>query len=389
MYVGPRFDENRRNLPGLQAAEPAGLKDVGMRSESHAILVPRSKTLPAGFMTFVADVASMASPALPSDRRLILYFVLLAAFLPEAITGSTPPQGWLNPVQALLNFWLYGTGVLVVREVSIRWKTGWPGILLLGAAYGIVEEGLAVTTFFNPTLPQLGTLGWYGRDLGVNWLWAVWLTTFHAVVSIAIPILLLEWHWPALKGKRLLSDRCVGATVILLALAAVTINALVHAASPYREAGPEYLAAFVAIALLVYAARQDASRWWRRLPVTGAPLSARATFVVGFAFIGGSFLIYAGGPGLAGLPALSLAQGLVVLLLALLVIRRFAGGPEAEVLGFAFAAGVIGFFCVFDLFLVVAGNPLMVLPAAAFGYLVVRLWRERTRSVRGPAPIYS
>lgn len=330
----------------------------------------------------------MASPDLPSNRRLILYFVLLAALLPEAITGSTPPQGWLNPIQALLNFWLYGTGVLVVREVSLRWKSGWPGILLLGAAYGIVEEGLAVTTFFNPTLPQLGTLGWYGRDLGVNWLWAVWLTTFHAIVSIAIPIFLLEWHWPSLKGKQLMSERGLWVTVVLLGLATVTINVLVHLGSPYREAGPEYLAAFAAIALLVYGARGPAARWWARFPVTGPPLSARATFATGFGFIGGSFLLYAGGPAFAGFPPLSLAQGLVVLLLALLVVRRFAGQPEAEARAFVFAAGIIGFFCLFDLFLVATGNVLMVLPAAAFGYLVFRLWRERMR-VPGPAPIYA
>ena len=217
----------------------------------------------------------MASPALPSNRRLILYFVLLAALLPEAITGSTPPQAWLNPIQALLNFWLYGTGVLVVREVSLRWKSGWPGILLLGAAYGIVEEGLAVTTFFNPTLPQLGTLGWYGRDLGVNWLWAVWLSTFHAVVSIAIPIFLMEWHWPALKGKRLLSERGLYLTIVLLALSALTINALVHAANPYQEAGPEYVGALMAIALLAYAARRWSSSWWDRIPVAGAPVRPR------------------------------------------------------------------------------------------------------------------
>lgn len=329
----------------------------------------------------------MASPALPSNRRLILYLVLLSALLPEAITGSTPPQGWLNPIQALLNLWLYGSGVLVVREVSLRWKAGWPGILLLGAAYGIVEEGLAVTTFFNPTLPQLGTLGWYGRDLGINWLWAFWLTTFHAVVSIAIPIFLIEWHWPALTGRRLLSERGLYATLVLLALAALTINALVHVASPYREAGPEYLAAFAAIILLVFAARRWGRAWWGRVPVTGPPLSLRGNVLAGAAFIGGSFLLYAGGPGLAGLPALSLAEALVLLFIALLVVRRAARGRDAEESLFAFVAGVIGFFCLFDLFLV-PGNPLMVLPAVGFGYLVVRLWRERfPRHVPGPAPI--
>jgi len=318
----------------------------------------------------------MASPPLPSNRRLILYFVLLAALLPEAITGSTPPQGWLNPIQALLNFWLYGTGVLVVREVSFRWKAGWPGILLLGVAYGIVEEGLAVTTFFNPTLPQLGTLGWYGRDLGVNWLWAVWLSTFHAIVSIAIPLFLIEWHWPTLKGKAILSDRGLYATIGLLGLAALTINALVHAASPYQEVGPEYVAAFVAIALLAYEAKHWAAAWWNRVPVTGPAYTVRACFVVGFAFIGASFLVYAGGPALGGLPGISLAEGLLVAFLGLLVMRRVVGRPGSEVRVFAFAAGVIGFFCVFDLILV-PGNPLMAIPPVAFGYLLVRLWRER------------
>lgn len=318
----------------------------------------------------------MASPILPSNRRLILYLVLLAALLPEAITGSTPPQAWFNPIQALLNLWLYGTGVLVVREVSLRWKIGWPGILVLGAAYGIVEEGLAITTFFNPTLPQLGTLGWYGRDFGVNWLWAVWLTTFHAVVSMAIPILLVEWHWPTLKGRRLLSDRVLYITVALLGLAALTIDALVHAASPYREAGPEFIGALAVIALLAYAARQWSSAWWRRFPTAGRRLRARGYFLAGFGFIGGSFLLYADGPSLGGLPVISLVEGLVVLSVALAFVRGSVDRPDAETLRFAFAAGVIGFFCVFDLFLV-PGNPLMLIPAVAFAYLIVRLWRER------------
>ncbi len=318
----------------------------------------------------------MASPVLPSNRRLILYLVLLAALLPETITGSTPPQGWLNPIQALLNLWLYGSGVLVVREVSLRWKSGWPGILLLGAAYGIVEEGLAVTTFFNPTLPQLGTLGWYGRDFGINWLWAFWLTTFHAVVSIAIPIFLVEWHWPTLRGRRLLSKRGVYVAIVLLGLAAITINALVHVASLYREAGPEYLVALAAILLLVCGARWWGLGWWDRVPVAGRPLSPRGNVVAGAVFIGGSFLLYGGGPALAGLPALSLAQALMLLVISVLVVRRAASGRDAEASLFAFVGGVVGFFCVFDLVLV-PGNPLMLLPAVAFSYLVVRLWRER------------
>src|SRR3990172_2044844 len=195
----------------------------------------------------------MGAPAasLPSNRRLILYFVFLAALLPEAITGSTPPLAWLNPIEALLNLWLYGTGVLVVRELSLRWKTGWPGILMMGAAYGIIEEALALMTFFDPTLPQVasGSLSWYGRSLGVNWVWAVWLTTFHAIVSIAFPIFLIEWHYPALRGKTLLSNRGLRVTAFLLALATLTLFALVSTLSSYDVAGLEYAGGVATVAL--------------------------------------------------------------------------------------------------------------------------------------------
>ncbi len=302
----------------------------------------------------------MSAPAapLPSNRRLILYFVLLAALLPEAITGSTPPLAWLNPIQALLNFWLYGTGVLVVRELSSRWKAGWPGILLLGAAYGIIEEGLAVTTFFDPTLTQLagGPLAWYGRLGGVNWVWAVWLTTFHAIFSMAIPIFLIEWHYPALRRRSLMTTKGLAATVVLLGLATVTINALVSAAFPYRVGLPEYLGALAVIALFVYFARQGVGRLWERLPSGTMP--ARWVYAAGgYAFFALSFLVYSGGPSLGGVPAVTYLEGGVLLLLALLLIRRTVGQPDADRARFAFVAGSIAFFATFSVLVGLSGNP--------------------------------
>ncbi|MCD6244170.1 MAG: hypothetical protein J7J65_02910 [Candidatus Korarchaeota archaeon] len=52
------------------------------------------------------------------------------------------------------------------------------------AAYGIVEEGVMTRSFFCPTWPDLGILAEYGRWIGVNWVWAIQLTIFHAVFSI-------------------------------------------------------------------------------------------------------------------------------------------------------------------------------------------------------------
>src|SRR3989454_1087390 len=106
------------------------------------------------------------------NRRPLLALVLLSPVIAEMLSGSSPPLEWLNPITPLLLIWLYGAGILVMRETAVRWRTGWPSILLLGAAYGIIEEGLAVKSFFDPGWMDLGTLAWYGRWFDVNWVWA-------------------------------------------------------------------------------------------------------------------------------------------------------------------------------------------------------------------------
>ena len=330
-----------------------------------------------------------ATSPLPSNRRLLLYFVFLAAFLPEAITGSTPPLAWLNPIQLLLNLWLYGTGVLVVRELSLRWRTGWPGILLMGAAYGIIEEGLALVTFFDPTLPQVasGSLSWYGRLFGVNWVWAVWLTTFHAIVSIAFPIFLIEWHYPALRGKRLLSGRGLRVTALLLALATVTLFVLVSVLSAYVVGGLEYVGAIVIVALLFYAARSGVGHLWMRLP-TGRMLKRWIFAAGGYAFFALSFLVYAGGPSLGGHPAVTYLEGAVLLLLALVLMRRTVGHADGQRAQFAFVAGSIGFFTTFDVILGLSGNPRFLgMPFVGFGFLAYVVWLHRAKGPeRTPGP---
>src|SRR5437870_12976146 len=124
----------------------------------------------------------MAAPAHPY-RRPLLALILLSPVIAEMLSGSSPPLEWLNPVAALLLIWLYGAGVLVMRETAVRWKTGWPSILLLGAAYGIIEEGPAVKSVFDPGWMGLGALAWYRRWVDVDRVWGVWRTIFHRVVG--------------------------------------------------------------------------------------------------------------------------------------------------------------------------------------------------------------
>ena len=97
---------------------------------------------------------------------LVLY--LLSPVIGELLSGSAPPVEFFNPFGLIILPALYGSGALLVREITLRWQKRWPTILMLGLAYGIVEEGLMVKSFFDPNWMDLGLLGVYGRWAGVN-----------------------------------------------------------------------------------------------------------------------------------------------------------------------------------------------------------------------------
>ena len=126
---------------------------------------------------------------------LTLYF--LAPILGEVFSFNTPPLAFvLDPSKFIFEPALYGSGALLIREVARRRGLGWSAILLMGAAYGVLEEGVFIHSWFNPTFEGLHNLAIYGRAWDTNWVWAFGLTGFHAVFSIAIPILLAEAMYP-------------------------------------------------------------------------------------------------------------------------------------------------------------------------------------------------
>ena len=323
----------------------------------------------------------MAASAHP-NRRPLVALILLSPVIAEMLSGSSPPLEWLNPITPLLLIWLYGAGVLVMRETAVRWKTGWPSILLLGAAYGIIEEGLAVKSFFDPGWMDLGTLAWYGRWLDVNWVWAVWLTIYHAVVSIAIPIFLTEWIWPRIRGQPLTSRRGYITAIGLLAGATVFINLLL---TPYRPSVWHFLGAVGAVVVLVWAAKKYAGALWARLPSRRLPRSPRVYALAGFGFLMGSFLLYGGGPSFGVVPIVTILEGAAVLVGVMLLMRRTSDDLMRWARQrFAFVAGCMGFLIVLAAFLELAGWRGMGIVAAAFTYFLVR-WYHRTPAIL-PAP---
>ncbi len=104
----------------------------------------------------------------------ILVLALLTPGIPEYLSGSSSTT-WLalNPIRFFfllaLNMGLYTAGVFLIREAMVRWRRGWASVFLLGFAYAIVEEGLALRTLYDPNSPQVGSLGTCGHWMGVNW----------------------------------------------------------------------------------------------------------------------------------------------------------------------------------------------------------------------------
>src|SRR5205807_1377846 len=192
----------------------------------------------------------------------LLFLFLLTPGIPEYL-GSASQVTWivLSPLaffgQLAANLELYGSGVILIREAMIRWKKGWASVFLLGVAYGIVEEGLALWTLFNPLAQPVGVLGFYGHWLGVNWVWTVGLLIFHSVYSIGLPIFLFGLVFPDLRSKSLVSG--TGITFIILGLiidcfALFVLESVIY--QPYNPGGGLMLFSGIVITILVVAARK-------------------------------------------------------------------------------------------------------------------------------------
>lgn len=115
---------------------------------------------------------------------------------------------------------LYGCGALLIREAKVRWGLQWSAIFL-AIAYGILEEGLVIQTFFNPSNADVGSLSGFGMYFGVQWPWTLMLIYSHATISILIPIAIVGLLWPKYNNVQLLKKRGAIFSFIGLLLASI------------------------------------------------------------------------------------------------------------------------------------------------------------------------
>jgi hypothetical protein len=127
----------------------------------------------------------------------ILALLFFAAILPECVEtfNTTPLTIVTQPITLPFLMAFYGSADLLVRELLHRRPLGWSAVLLLGVAFGFVNEGIIANTWYSVTPTGYSLLG------GIDWAWAVALTIFHTAFSVVVPILFVEGLFPDLADR--------------------------------------------------------------------------------------------------------------------------------------------------------------------------------------------
>jgi hypothetical protein len=165
----------------------------------------------------------------------------------ELLWGTTPISriGTL-----LLQIPIYGGGVLFIRDLVRHQGRGWISILLFGAAYALVEEGLALQFLFHPTL--FGISGWGARVLGINGVYTEWAMGYHAIWSVALPILLTDLLFPKRRCQPYLGRVGVTGAFIVYLLGIVVLGFIARVGiTPGYWASPILLGLTVLVVLLL------------------------------------------------------------------------------------------------------------------------------------------
>ena len=320
---------------------------------------------------------------------LVLFF--LAPTVGEVLAGSTPLDLLGSPaifvVVFLLEALLYGGGALLIREVAHRNGRGWPTILVLGAAYGVLEEGLVTQSFFNPDYLGLHLLG-FGSLFGLGWVWITDVLPLHAVWTVGVSIALAELLFRDQAGELWLRRAGSAVALVLLAAGAAgiwfgTYTSQHHFGAPW----PWLLGALVVVAALVAlalalppVAAGPGSAAGRRAP---HPWLVGAAAFVSTSLFMGVHLLYFPRPDLPGVVPVAATVAIAVVMLA--VVLRWSG---AEGWGaphrLALVAGALLTYAWNGFFVISLGDRLDVagqvavalLVGALVAYLMVHLRRE-------------
>lgn len=303
-------------------------------------------------------------------RSPVFVLMFLAPFCAEGITGAAP---FFFVVPWLLAYFMlfYGSGAILIREVTLAWGKGWPTQLALGVGYAILEEGLATKVFFEPDRTDLGPWMQYGTLGGVHWPFTIYLLFFHAAFAIMIPIFLTQVMFPGHATRSWVPSRHLFWYGLALTACVVFSALVLH---PYNPSAVHYAVTIGLVGALIALGRvlpaDIGKRSRERRPLVFTPKNMA---IVGFALATSFWITSLGSQGLGVNAAATVVTQLIFLAIAARVLHRISSDTYGW---FSLCAGMIGFFIFTSFAVVFLGFFPQMFVGASTWYLLVRFGRQ-------------
>jgi hypothetical protein len=212
---------------------------------------------------------------------------LLAPFVGEFLLGNlTIGELGLGIVLAPL----YGCGALLVREIARRAGRGWPMMVLLAAAYALIEEGPVDQLLWNDTYANQDLLHGdsYVPALGMSVELTLTILALHTIWSICVPIAIIETLVPDRRTTPWLRAPGLAVTAVLYVLGANLVFWGTYADEHFLASPAQFAGAGVAIAVLIVLAFRAGRR-----PRPPLPGRAPSPWLAGLAALVGTSVYWA------------------------------------------------------------------------------------------------
>ena len=208
-----------------------------------------------------------ADPEVSVLRRLtrrcapVLFVFVLAPVTAEYLIGYDDTL--TNPAALIFGIVifgpLYGAPAVLIREVTRRRGLGWPTMLLLATAFGLVEAGLFDQSMFDPDyreIPYWSSMRepTYLPGIGTSAYMALTFVAGHVFGSICAPIALAESWWPQRRREPWLGWFGLGVVSVLWLLAGWLILQDQLSNTSFRISTGQLVGTLAAVVLLVVVA---------------------------------------------------------------------------------------------------------------------------------------
>ncbi|MGB7999200.1 MAG: hypothetical protein WCF60_03775 [Anaerobacillus sp.] len=147
---------------------------------------------------------------------------------------------------------MYGGGALLIREFTRRASRGIATMLMLGVAYGLIEEGIIDQMLFNPNYLTGQDWTTYVPFLGIDGRLTIYVLGMHAVWSTCIPILLVERLFPEQKLEPWLGEKSLVTVSALFALGSAYLCYETKMEKDFFASIPQLLSTAIIVLIVVY-----------------------------------------------------------------------------------------------------------------------------------------